>query len=322
MLNKNLKVNNKAKAIIILLSLHISACSLINPKGNLFNPPDIHNSNSGDARALEAQKIPIDDYYRALILAKQTYTGDTTCSNSINCITSAPPEVVDNYVNEGIGLVDSYCLRWFDNLEELQTRVNYQSSNINIIRDLGTALLGLGNANSVIVTAYGAGNTAYTGAAKNFQDTFLLAPNTSSVKPRILEIMSVQANNLREKLDDGSYTFKQAYVDLEKYASICTARTVRDVSEAALKVIPQKNIKMDAISHQISISNEDPNDETISKLDNWLQNGKVDDIDNKRWASLTDWVKMENITDSIPNFITSEKFKEKRQKAIFDLKIQ
>ena len=50
-----------------------------------------------------------------------------------------------------------------------------QQKDFNIIRQLGTALLGIGSASSSIVAVYGAANTAYSGIVETFSREKIVA---------------------------------------------------------------------------------------------------------------------------------------------------
>ena len=73
-------------------------------------------------------------------------------------------------------------------VDDAQRRLDLKEKDFNIIRQPGTALLGIGKANSSIVAAYGAGNTAYSGIMENFSGAVLAGPATAKVKVQVLDM--------------------------------------------------------------------------------------------------------------------------------------
>jgi len=165
---------------------------------------------------VQAEQVPIVEYYAALTAARATPND----------------AAIDKYVDTGITLVNSYCLRWFQHLSEQDIKKSFADSNINVIRALGTALLGLGKANSLFVTGYGASNTAYEGLSKSYGDAFLLAPNSRKVKAQILSLLDARIVELTEK--NRPKTFAEAYRKLERFADLCTHATAKEVVNNAL----------------------------------------------------------------------------------------
>lgn len=198
----------------------------------LLNPPKIHGAFDTSSRAYKAALVPIDDYYNALSLAKSAYATDA--SGKVTDVAAADQEKIQNYVSEGIGLVDSYCGRWFQSLDDMNRLLAFQNKNVNVISQLGTTLLGLGSANTYFVTGYGALNTAYAGASENFNSAFLVTPTASKVKEHIESVMKDEAEQMRT--DSASLNFKQAYNRLEKYAGYCTHARAKEIVDTALNI--------------------------------------------------------------------------------------
>lgn len=220
----------------LLVLFHLGGCTLVNTRetSSLLNPHKIHedrNVLSKDAH--NAALIPIDDYYKSLQLAKTVYKGDV---NSVTEFNMAEQKYVVNYVNEGIGLVNSYCRRWFQEIDDAQRLLTLQDKNVNVISALGTALLGIGKANANVITGYGAANVAYTGYSDNINTTFLVAPSTTRVKEHIEVLMNAEADKLLKDANDKQINFKQAYTRLERYAGFCTHSQARQIVNNALEV--------------------------------------------------------------------------------------
>lgn len=95
-------------------------------------------------------------------------------------------------------------------LSDRQLTKNFEDANYNVIRQLGTALLGIGGANPVIVSTYGAGNTAYEGISGNFEASFLVAPNGRKVKEKVIQLLDQAETRVlgdfgSDKGDSGSH---------------------------------------------------------------------------------------------------------------------
>jgi len=205
--------------IALMLSLIncVSGCSTLygnDPRNvvGMMNPKKIHDRNSSDVRIKSAAAIPVDDYYNALTLAHSPYTeGKIPTQNQSN---------IDNYVKEGVGLVNTYCRQWFRNLSDAQRAYARGKSDFNVIQQLGTALIGVTGASSIVTAVYGATNTAISGLAENYSDAYLVTPTTNNVENRIFEALEAREVEITAK---NKFThFKDAYNALEEYAAICT----------------------------------------------------------------------------------------------------
>lgn len=225
-----------------------SGCAFINPKldevSRLMNPQRIHVARDRDSEAYKASQLPIEDYYKAMRLARPEYTekpveaspgrGFAAQGTVVTAVVKKDRELIVNYVDEGIGLVDAFCIRWFQSLDDVSRLARYEDKNVNIITQLGTALLGTGGANPNIVAGYGAGTTAYAGFFDNFNTSFLTGPTSSIIKGHMDVTMRDAAAKLRRDVNDESFTFKQAYSGLERYADICTYNTVKAIIDNSL----------------------------------------------------------------------------------------
>ena len=206
--------------------------------GGCATPPDIRinptrmhvapNSPFGSLSSPSAPSVAPESVKAAEALPAARYF---TAMN--NAKTQESDGTRAQFIETGIGVVQAHCLRWFQRMSDQGLVKAYSDGNVNIIRQLGTALLGIGKANSIIVSTYGAGNTAYEGLSKNFDDSFLLAPNSRKVKNQIMGILDSEATKLRST-DKGPKNFDQAYVALERYADLCTHATAREIINDAL----------------------------------------------------------------------------------------
>lgn len=225
----------------VALAFSLSACASFSPETTSINPPSIHRVSDNKPvvpegttveskvqSAPQAEAVPIIEYYAAMNAARAA---------------STDPVIVSRYVEAGVTLVNSYCLRWFQHLSEQNVKKAFNTENFNVVRALGTAFLGLGNANSVIVSTYGASNTAFESYSKNYSDAFLLAPNSRKVKAQVLSLLDTRGDELlgnAKASDDGKLpppvpkTFSEAYRRLERFADLCTHSTAKEIVNSAL----------------------------------------------------------------------------------------
>lgn len=251
---------------IIILSIFLTGCSLLKNSNDpyaSFNPPKIHVSNkdkslkepiqSENVNIQTAEKLVFDKYYDALIAASgveaninaSTFPNDAEYKLSLNS-----QKIIYNYLDAGIALSNSVCLRWFQSLSDLQSKLDLSSAETNVISELGTTLLGIGKASSYIVGSYGALNSARMGMERNFSQIFLLAPNASKIKQHVLQGMKAYESSLRS--ESSKLTFLQAYSALEKYADICTHETAKGIIETALSDTETSSDKDGNITNKIN----------------------------------------------------------------------
>ena len=227
-----------------------------------MNPVKIHvvedskgeSENVGSASELrgtpvktmaDVERLPILNYYAALAGVQKE-----EAALPANAWDAQRRVAIGRYIDSGVVLVKTHCLRWFQRLNDDQRRLEYANSSTNVITELGTTLLGLGNANKYFVSTYGALNTTRAGLASSFNDSFLLAPNSKKVKAHIFSILDSEADKLSMLASDGKVvTFMDAYERLERYADLCTHSTAREITETALD---QTTSTVDAKSKRIS----------------------------------------------------------------------
>lgn len=197
----------------------ISGCALTSgaDRQSLYNPPGIHPPTAVQSDANIPGQVPIAQYYAALKNAKDEAKGASEISD---------------FVDKGIGLTSAYCLRWFQRLDEVQRRLDLQEKDFNVVRSLGTALLGIGKAIPNWVTGYGAVNTAYSGIVENFNEAVLAGPTTAKIKSQVLDMLQQSEITLRR--DAPGLTFAQAYSRIELHTDTCTYSTVRDLLDSSL----------------------------------------------------------------------------------------
>jgi hypothetical protein len=198
------------------------------PLVDTLNPIRIHKTTGDIPHPVRTEDIPIADYKEALRIARPKYDINN------NEIPTGNSAAIENYVNEGIGLVDTYCSRWFRDLDDMSRLLDYQNNNMNVITQLGTTLLGIAAANANFVTGYGAATTAFAGVSTNTTRSFFATPTASKVRRHIDTLMQQEAATLKDAAKQAGFKFKDAYTRLEKYADICTHSRAKEVVESAL----------------------------------------------------------------------------------------
>ena len=228
------------KSLLLLVPVGLtSGCALTSgsDRQSLYSPPGIHPSTTVESDASISGQVPIAQYYAALTAAQ--VKGST--------------EIFD-FVDKGIGLTSAYCLRWFQRLDDVQRRMNLQEKNFNVLRELGTVFLGIGNAIPNWVTGYGAVNTAYSGIAGNFNESILTGPTTSKIKSQVLAMLRQSEVELRKDVPatGATITFTQAYSRLEMHADTCTYSTVRGLLDTTLATA---DASRNPVTGKISVAN-------------------------------------------------------------------
>lgn len=292
----------KASMLAIASAFALCGCMTDRTK-SLFNPPPVHPSADQSSEYAKYGEIPIRQYYDALGSAEDTEPGDGA---------------IAALVDKGVGLVSAYCLRWFQRLDDAQRRMAMQQKDFNIIRDLGTALLGIGGANQTIVASYGALNTAYTGIVENFNEAVLAGPTTAKIKGQVLDMLKQSEDKLRADAGAGNLSFAQAYSRIELHADTCTYNTVRNLLDSSLS--STKAIRKPETGQITSelIESTYRFDDASAKLEKyWRPAGDVHAGNEKK---LRQWLADNGIGGvSIPFFINTAQFAQFRAKAVKDL---
>ena len=193
-----------------------------------MNPTKIHGASDEKNLSKTAEKIPVDDYFNALKLAQPIY------QEKSNQLPENNQKAIENYVAEGIGLVDTYCSRWFRKIDDMSRLLAYQNENMNVITQLGTTLLGIGSANANFITGYGAATAAIAGMSNNANSSFFATPTATKVRRHIDTLMQKEATDLKLLAKNPDFKFKEAYTRLERYADLCTHARAKEIVESAL----------------------------------------------------------------------------------------
>lgn len=235
--------------MLALCVLTASGCSHLSDRKfsleETMNPTKIHGAGDEKNLSKNAEKIPVDDYFNALKLAQPIYQEKSFELPKNN------REAIENYISEGIGLVDAYCSRWFRKIDDLSRLLDYQNENMNVITQLGTTLLGISTANANFITGYGAATAAIAGMSNNANSSFFATPTASKVRRHIDTLMKKDAADLKSLAKGPDFKFKEAYTRLEKYADLCTHARAKEVVESALD--STKTEVTDGVMRSVSI---------------------------------------------------------------------
>ena len=275
-----------------------------------MNPTRLHEAADPNSPAHRVEQAQVDNYYKALALARPVYDDHGMGTND--------PVAITNFVYEGISLVDAYCLRWFHRVEDTQRKVDLNEKDFNIIRQLGTVALGIAAASPNWVTGYGAINTAIAGGVENFNTALLTAPTAKKVKSKTLQMMADYAKVF--KTDAATLRFSEAYGRLEIYADICTFVTIRDAIDSSLDtthtIVDQTSGKLRTTVIESTFQEDEASDRLLQY---WMPGGKVDVAHD---ATLKDWIKQNHLGSiSIPFLINTKLYAPWRRKAVVDLSV-
>jgi hypothetical protein len=231
-------------AALLLGIVVLSGCS--NQDGlvrRLENPTQLHGDDDFPQlqdlpkdRKPVVSAIPVDVYLKAMKAAYRR---------------PADQQRLRAYVDAGVALSDAYCTRWFRRLDDAQRRITFAQNNFNVVRQLGTALIGVAGLSSDTTTVYGALNTAIEGVNANINEALFLAPDTALIKRRVTEAMADRAHQL--KSSNRPTNFADAYVQLERYADMCTFVSARQYVNQAITA-PSGAATADPVTGEITLA--------------------------------------------------------------------
>ena len=305
-----------AALLVGLLGAGLAGCASLGLGGDradagaraaLANPPRLHDDAAADAASREAARRQINSYYAAMQRAEQAYGATPAVAAERNV-------AVGRYVAEGIGLVDSYCLRWFEHLEDFERHADARKKDYNVISALGTALIGIAKLHPDVTAVYGAANTAYTGWSDNQQQALVIAPSSRGVKNKVMTVMQERAAQIRARAD--SIEFPEARHALESYADLCTytsAKDLVDVSVAAAtpEVSPAGQFTV------VSTATFAPDQSSALLRKLWKPDGHT--IDAKFQTKLREWLAKREVGVSITSFLNGGAFAPLRQRALSEI---
>lgn len=207
----------KEEVVLLVVISLLSGCSMLSSPRELLNPPKIHVASKKGEVPENIEKLPVKSYYEALALASKQET----------------PENINNYLRKGFVLVDSYCMRWFVELDESQKSLNYVKDNNNLLKELGSGLIGVAGANSDITSVYNSFSIASSAYLTGYEKMAEIAPDVNKVKEQVFDFLNSKKEAILNNSDQ--MEFLEAYSALERYSYGCTVAGAKEVTEKALE---------------------------------------------------------------------------------------
>lgn len=263
----------------------------------LNNPPRLHDEVSAQKDAKDAAQRQIDAYYAALKAAEQG--PDST--------------KLAKYVDEGIGLVDSHCLRWFQRLDDYERDVQFRGKETNVITQLGTALIGAARLHPDVTTLYGAGTTAVAGLRSNRLEGLVIAPAAKGVKAKVMTVMAQRAGQLRAV---PPATLPQARGQLEAYADLCTYSSAKSLVDKSVDAA-QPAVSPSGEFRIVSEGTFGTDDAKIALRQRWKPRAGI--TDRKAEAKLQAWLERNAGGVSIPTFLNDAAYASLRSRALNEI---
>lgn len=126
------------------------------------------------------------------------------------------------YIAAGYTLSDMYCARYFRKSDESSRRRKFGRAMTNDVGTAVTTILGLVNAGETAVTAFAAGTGLADSSWRNYDESFMIAPELSSVQG----LVEAAQDNYRAKTlarDAVMPTdFPTAQHMIQRYANLCS----------------------------------------------------------------------------------------------------
>lgn len=163
----------------------------------------------------DPQDAIISPLYKVLLEAHEPGgTGET--------LKPGEPADVRRYLAAGFALSDIYCARFFIKTDEAYRRRRFGRTLTN---DVGTAMatiLGLANAGENIVTGVAAGVGFADSGWRNYDDSFVISPDLSSVQSLVFAAQdNFRARTLaKDAALPGDYATAQSAI--QRYANLCS----------------------------------------------------------------------------------------------------
>lgn len=238
---------------ISLLALCATACTSVEPLR-----PDMHSRPvpsrpdevamiNGMRAALEADGRPLECYrgeglkafrpkfvqgYRDYAESDAQFSACPTFASLAGLTDDERSFAIRSYLDNGFGLVDLYCNRFF--MIAAETRQSRQ-----IQRSTGSALDTLVTS---VLTAFGAGQTglgvlnngfeAFDATYRNIDAAFLVAPDRDDL---IALVTAAQDKIRADSYKEGYQTYPAARSAIERYASKCTFDGMKDLVGTAMR---------------------------------------------------------------------------------------
>lgn len=151
---------------------------------------------------------------------------------------------VRRYLSAGYTLSDMYCSRYFRKSDESSRRRKFGRSVTNDVGTAITTVLGLANAGQDAVAALAAGTGLADSSWRNYDDSFMISPELSSVQGLVEAAQDNYRSKTLGKSADMPADFSTAQHMIQRYANLCSHLGMkRLVQESATR--EQKTLNAD-----------------------------------------------------------------------------
>lgn len=206
------------KTILALCVVSLSGCAsftdVFKNQNKLYGPAPLNTVSTSTAMGL----------YNTTLAAVQ--------AGYANSLVNAPPDQqVAALIEAGIGAANANCRAWFALTSDAERKFTQGRGNVGILENAITAVLGLTQASSTLVSAYGIGAAGYEAYTNNFEAS-VLSIGHPDIQASLRSLMDSSAANLRAS--ESTMTFPQAIDALDAYAALCSYQMARAVTSTAL----------------------------------------------------------------------------------------
>lgn len=207
-----------ARTLVTALSaMALAGCTSTSLRTALSTPknPTPVFADPAMPKGKDPQDAIIAPLYKVLLEAHEPgSTGET--------LKPGEPDDVRRYLAAGFALSDIYCARFFIKTDEAYRRRRFGRTLTN---DVGTAMatiLGLANAGENIVTGVAAGVGFADSGWRNYDDSFVISPDLSSVQSLVFAAQdNFRARTLaKDAALPGDYATAQSAI--QRYANLCS----------------------------------------------------------------------------------------------------
>lgn len=204
-------------------ALILSACGgiAINPPKPIFEDEKVLAKKQEDP-ATNSGRDPYLAFNRALLLAQ------------------APNPSADanvNLLNEGLGLIEFNCNKYFVTLGRTQQELGYIRKETSLTGGLVSGMLGLSGATPKAIANIGSIFGFSAASMDSYQDAYLFSPEIKAVQKLVLSALDAFREELSEKLS-GTQPQRIIYSDvakwLSRYEAHCQPHGIRDLVNQSL----------------------------------------------------------------------------------------
>jgi hypothetical protein len=201
--------------VIILLSAGCTSTSINTALGTPKNPSAVYADPNSKYRDDDNKFI-----YAAYGVLLESL--DDTKGNRLTIRKTVDEADMRRYLSAGYTLSDMYCSRYFRKSDESSRRRRFGRSATNDVGTAVTTVLGLVNAGESAVTALAAATGLADSSWRNYDDSFMISPELSSVQG----LVEAAQDNYRSKTlgKDAQLPaeFATAQHMIQRYANLCS----------------------------------------------------------------------------------------------------